>query len=170
MPERYLVVDHLKLSYEGLLNPTELFNVISSWFFEKGWDWYEKLNREQITPAGKNIHIVLEPWKSVSDFYKIIMKIQLNMEELKEVEVQQNKEAVRLHHGQVHITFDAYVLVDRHEEWTKKPLWWFLTVLSQKFFFKSNFEKMEAWVTSDLDDLHQKIKNYLNVFKYTYQG
>ena len=49
MAERTLVVDHLKFSYEGLFSAPELYNLISSLFFEKGWDWYEKMNEEIIT-------------------------------------------------------------------------------------------------------------------------
>ena len=50
MVERVLIVDHLKFSYEGLFNASELYSLISGWFFEKGWDWYEKMNDEIITP------------------------------------------------------------------------------------------------------------------------
>jgi len=168
--ERDLIVDHLKFSYEGLFNPAELYNLISSFFFEKGWDWYEKLNQELITPSGKQISIVLEPWKSVSDFYKLIIRVKLNMTDLKEVEVESEGTTLRLHHGSVKITFDAYVLSDRHGIWTSKPLLWLFTILSQKYWFKGHFNKMETWVKSDLDDLYTKIKGYLNTFKYTYQG
>ena len=72
MVERDLVIDHLKFSYEGLFNASELYNLISNWFYDKGWDWYERMNQEQITSAGKQIKLVLEPWKCVSDYYKLV--------------------------------------------------------------------------------------------------
>ncbi len=170
MAERNLVVDHLKFSYEGLFNPAELYNVISSYFYEKGWDWYEKTSQEQVTSTGKQIRLVLEPWKSATDYYKLVIRIKINMTDLKEVEVESNGETLRLHHGMVKIIFDAYVLSDRHGEWTNSPLLWIMTILSQKYLFRKHYEKMETWVKSDLEDLHQKVKNYLNVSKYTYQG
>ncbi len=167
--ERILVIDHLKLGYEGLFNATELYNLISEWFYDKGWDWYEKMNQELVTPQGKQIRLILEPWKSSSEFYKISMRIKLNMHDVKEVEVENNSQKLRLNHGVIRITFDGYVSWDRQEVWTKKPFYWFLGVLFQKYFFKQHYAKFEAWITSDVDDLHQKIKTYLNVFKYTYQ-
>lgn len=168
MTERKLVVDHLKFSYEGLFNAEELFNVISAWFFEKGWDWYEKMNQEQITPDGKQIRIVLEPWKNISDFYKLIMNIKLNMIDVKEVEVEHEGRNLKLNQGLVRITFDAYVAGDRKDQWKDKTIYWFLGTILGKYFFREHFDKAEAWVKSDVDDLHNKIKNYLNVFKYTY--
>ena len=170
MTERSLVVDHLKLSYEGLFNATELYNLVGSFFFEKGWDWKEKLNLEQITPQGKQIRIHLEPWKSSSDYYKRILDIKIHMTDLKDVEVQHNGQTLRLNQGELRIIFDGYVVSDRSGRWTKAPFVWFLTVLAQKYFFKDQFMRMELWLKSDLDDLHGRIKRYLNVFKYHYQA
>jgi len=170
MAERTLVVDHLKFSYEGLFNAAEVYNLISSFFFEKGWDWYEKINQEQVTPEGKQIRMVLEPWKSSSDFYKLVISIKLNMADVKDVEVEHENKSLKLNQGKINLTFDGYVVSDRHGVWTDTPFRWFLTIISQKYFFKDHFNKLETWVKSDIDDLHGKIKNYLNVFKYTYRN
>ncbi|MBI2146467.1 hypothetical protein HYU22_03945 [Candidatus Woesearchaeota archaeon] len=170
MAERRLIVDHLKFSYEGLFNASELYSVISTWFFEKGWDWHEKINQEQVTPDGKQIRIVLEPWKSSTDYYKLVMHIKLNCTDVKDVDVEHEGKTLRLNQGLVRITFDGYVVSDRKHYWSKKPFLWFLSVLSQKYFFSDHFAKLEDWIKSDVDDLHTKIKNYLNVFKYTYHA
>lgn len=167
MGERHLIVDHLKFSYEGLFNPSELYEVISNWFFEKGWDWYEKVNVEQVTPSGKQIHLVLEPWKSVSDYYKLTIHCTINMIDLKEVEVEQKGEKLRLHQGLIRMTFDGYIISDRKGQWTKKPMYWFLSFILEKYFFREHFMKFEAWLQSDVDHLYHHIKNYLNVYKYT---
>lgn len=170
MAERKLVIDHLKFSYEGLFNSGELFSVISAWFYEKGWDWYEKMSQEQVTPEGKQIRIVLEPWKNISDYYKIIMNIKLHMIDVKEVEVEHEGKSLKLSQGLVRMTFDAYVVSDRKDQWKSRPLYWFISILLGKYFFREHYSKAETWIKSDVDDLYNKIKNYLNVFKYTYHG
>lgn len=169
MGERKLIVDQLKFSYEGLFSTSELYSLVSSWFYEKGWDWYEKINHESVTPEGRQIHLVLQPWKNVSDFYKLQMRITINFIDVKEIEVQHNQQSLTLNQGLVRITFDGYVVSDRFNEWSKKAGYWFLAILAQRYFHRDHFEKMETWIKSDIDDLYQKIKNYLNVFKYTYQ-
>jgi hypothetical protein len=169
MAERTLIIDHLKFSYEGLFNFTEFYQLIQDFFYEKGWDWYEKLNQEQVTSSGKQIKILFEPWKSVSDYYKLQTAIRLHITDMKEVEVEHKNESLRLNQGVIRITFDGYVLSDRHGKWTTKPFFWFLSILFNKYVFKDHFEKFATWIKSDIDDLHGKIKNYLNVFKYTYQ-
>ena len=168
MAERHLIVDHLKFSYEGLFSASELYSLIVSFFFEKGWDWVEKMNEEQITPQGKQIRLVLEPYKGATDYHKLLVKIKVNMIDVKEVEIEKNGEKLKLDHGVVRITFDGYVLSDRKNIWANKPFYWLLSYILEKYFYRRHYLGMERWIESDIEDLHQKIKSYLNVFKYTY--
>lgn len=171
MGERRMVVDQLKFSYEGLFNASEFFTVISSWFYEKGWDWMETMNQESVTPEGKHLRIILDPWKSSSDYYKISMHIKIHMMDVKDVEVENKGEMLRLNQGVIRMAIDGYVISDRTGKWVNKdkPFFWFLSIIFEKYFFKDHLGRLETWIKSDVDDLHQKLKNYLNVFKYTYQ-
>ncbi len=168
MGERYLVVDRLKLSYEGLFNASELYNLIVSFFYEKGWDWYEKFNEEQVTAQGKQIKMILAPWKSSSDYYKISIHMRIHMSDVRDVEVEVDGKPTKVNHGVVRILFDGYVVSDRKNKWSDTPMLWFISVLMDKYFFRQHYSKFETWVKSDIDDLHGKIKTYLNMFKYNY--
>ena len=168
MAERRLVVDQLKFSYEGIFNSSELYSLITSWFYEKGYDWFEKVNQEQITPSGKQIRLVLEPWKGITDFYKIVIKMKINFIDIKDIDVEHEGQILRLSQGVVKIIFDAYVISDWRGQWTNNPFQWFLTVLRDRYFFTNHYKKMENWVENDLQDLHKQITSYLNVFKYNY--
>tara|TARA_Y100000310_G_scaffold137447_1_gene136335 strand:+ start:26658 stop:27167 length:510 start_codon:yes stop_codon:yes gene_type:complete len=166
MTERHLIVDHLRFSYEGLFDAGELYNVISSWFFEKKYDWYEKLNQEQATPKGKQIRIILEPWKNVSDYYQLKIKVKINFLDLNDVEVDADKQKLKLNHGVVRITYDGYLIGDRYEKWHNQPFYWFLSIIFEKYFFRNTFNKFKRWIESDVEDLHEQVKTYLNVYKY----
>lgn len=172
MSEKFLIIDHLKVSYEGLFNAAELYNVIASFFFGKHWDWHEKVNMERVTADGRQIYQNFYPWKSVSNYYKIIMGIKIIMADVKEVEVAHEGDTLRLNQGTVRITIDGYVVADRDHEWTGSvmPFRWFFTILGQKYFFRDHFKKMETWLRGDVEDLHGRIKRHLNTFKYTYQS
>lgn len=168
MVERHLIIDHLKFSYEGLFNADELYSVISGFFYDRGWDWYEKLNQVQITPSGKQVRILLEPWKNISDYYKISAIISLNITDMKNVEVEHDNQVLQLNQGEIRMIFDAHVTSDRYGHWSKKPFLWFLSIVFEKYFFRNHYQKAENWIKSDIEDLHQQIKNYLNTFKYAY--
>ncbi|MBI2572783.1 hypothetical protein HYV86_02900 [Candidatus Woesearchaeota archaeon] len=169
MADRTLVVDHLKFSYEGLFNAEELYAVISTFFFEKGWDWNEKINQEQVTPNGKQIRLVFTPWKSSTDYYKLKVEIHLQMLDVRDVEIEQNGKNLQVQHGQIRMLIDGFIMSDRAGKWTGSPFYWFVGFMIEKYFFNRHVAKLEAWIKSDIDDLYTKIKNYLNVFKYTYR-
>ena len=169
MAERHLIVDNLKFSYEGLFNSSELYTVLSNWFYDKGWDWYEKMNEEIIDESGKHLHMVLEPWKSSSDYYKLIIRITLNFIDMKTVEVKHDKETLSLNKGVIRMSMNGYVLSDRNKLWDEKPFYWFLSFILERYFFRNHFGKFETWLKSDVEDIHNHIKGYLNSFKYTYQ-
>ncbi len=169
MSERRLVIDHLKLTYEGLFNVNELYTTISSFFFDKNWDWLEIMNQEMITPDGKQVRIVLFPWKSSSDYYRLRMRVKIHCTDVKDVEVEHNGSIVRLGQGQVRITIDGYVVSDRFSYWEGKPWQWFISIILEKYLFKHHWDKLETWLTSDVEDLFGRIKQYLNMTKYTYR-
>ena len=166
MAEKHLIVDQLKFGYEGLFDVKELYRLIDSWFYEKGWDKYEHTNQEQITPEGRQIRIVLEPWKSITDYYKIIIRIKAILTDVKDVEIEKEGATIKINQGIVRIIFDGYVLTDRKNRWTSTPFMWFLHIIFNKYIFKQHFNKAERWLKSDLDDIYQKIKTLFNVYKY----
>ena len=57
MSEKKLVIDQLKLTYEGIFDLNGLYRMIDSWFYEKGYDRWELKNYEQVLPTGKDIEI-----------------------------------------------------------------------------------------------------------------
>lgn len=169
MAERTIVVDHLKYSYEGLFNAGEVFAIISSWFYERNWDWIESLNEEQVTPEGKQIRILLYPWKSEAESYRFTMKIKLHMLDVKDVEVEHEGQVLKLNQGLIRMTFDAHVWTDRREEWTEHPLGWFIHIMMHRYFFKNHMKKYKDWIKSDVDEILNHVKSYLNKYKYVYQ-
>lgn len=169
MAERSLVINRLKYSYEGLFDASEFYNLISSYFYERGWEWYEKMNEEQVTPSGKQIRLVLRPWKDVSDYHKAEIKMKINLINIKEVEVEQSGQQLQLNQGIIKITTDAYILSDRKDKWTitEKPFYWFLALVMERYFYRNYLTKFNNWLKSDVDDLFIRIKMYLNNYKYT---
>jgi len=168
MGESYLVVDNLKFAYEGLFNPEEIYNIVTNLFYERDWIWYEKMNQEEVTPSGRQIRMILKPFIFATRYYQLGVQIRIHMINLKEVEVEHGGKTFRLHHGVLRITYSGEVISDRKKEWTKKPLFWFLSIIFEKYFFSDRKEKYSTKVKETIDDLSTLIKNYLNTYKYTY--
>ena len=169
MTERTLVVDQLKFTYEGLFNASEVYKLVDGWFYEKGWDKNEFMNQELVTPTGRQIKIILEPWKTITDYFKLVMRVKIHMNDVKDVEIEKDGQKIKVNQGEIRMIFDGYVLSDRQGIWNSKPIWWFLSILSNKYLFRENYGRAERWILSDVDDLYQKVKSFLNVYKYKFE-
>ena len=166
MSEKKLVVDQMKITYEGIFDLNGLYRTIDSWFYEKGYDKYEKKNYEQVLPTGKDIEIELLPWKKTTDYFQHILRIRMKFVNVKDVEVEKKGVKLKLQQGKIMMIFDAYLESDYEQKWSKTPMLFFLRTLYDKYIFKKYFEKQEKWLTNDLFQMHGKIQQFLNLHRY----
>ena len=82
--------------------------------------------------------------------------------------MQVDKAAIKTNQGTLRMIIDGYIISDRKNKWSQKPFYWFLSILFEKYFFKEHYGKAERWIKSDVEDLHSKIKTYLNSFTHAY--
>ena len=166
MAERRIIVDHLKLSYEGLFNATELYALIDDFFREKGYDKREVKNEEQVTPNGKYVDLVLQPWKKITDYIRHIIRVDIKMFHLTEVEVEKDGHKVKLHKGRVNITFDGFLDSDYEHRWDQKPFYFFIRTIFDKFIYKSYMEEYAGILVDNINQLNKTIKAFLNLYRY----
>ncbi len=166
MAERELILDHIRLTYEGLFDATELLKMIDWYFREKGYDKKEIKNVERVTPEGKYVEIVMMPWKKTTDYFKNEIKIRMIMSNLQEVEVEKDGTKMRLNQGRVHFVFDGYFTTDYENRWEQKPTFFFIRAVFDKFFFKSYTDKYKGILLDDANLLMSQIRAFLNLYRY----
>ncbi len=166
MAEREVMLDKLRLTYEGLFSVAELYTMIDEWFREKGYDKRENKNIEVVDPDGKSIEIVIEPWKKVTDYAKNVIKIRIVMTHIKDVEVEKDGTKIKLNQGKVQFVFDAFLETDYESRWEGKPIFYFIRTVFDKYFYKPFTAGFQMGVKADTMDLHQRIKSFLNLYKF----
>ena len=167
MSEKKLVIDQLKLNYEGLFEVNELFKMVDAWFYEKGYDKYEKKNEEQVLPTGREILLELRPWKKTTDYAKNEIRVRIFMHGVKDVEVEKEGAKVKMNQGEVQMVFDGYLETDYENRWENKPFFYFLRTLFDKYIYKGYISKFEGNLVNDVHDLHTRIKAFLNMYRYS---
>jgi len=167
MAERQAVVDHMRLTYEGLFSVTELYKTIDRWLRDKGYDKCEQKNIEKVTPEGKYIEIQIEPWKKLSDYAKSVIKLRMIMDEVKEVEVERDNKKVKLNQGKIQMIFDAFLETDYEHRWEGSPLFYFFKVIIDKYISKPFTSGYQNNVLDDLNHFHSLIKSFLNLYRYS---
>lgn len=167
MAERKIIVDKLRLTYEGLFSVSELFKLVDTYFREKGYDKREKMNFEKVTPTGKFINLEIQPWKKFTDYVKCEVEMRLVMSDLKEVEVEREGVKIKLNQGKVQIVFDGWLTTDYENRWEGKPFFYFLRTIFDKYIYRVYTNKYEHHVIEDVNQIHDRIKGLLNLYRYT---
>jgi len=166
MAEKKLVIDQLKLTYEGIFDLNGVYRTIDAWFYEKGYDKYEKKNYEQVLPTGRDIEIELLPWKKTTDYFKNIIRVRMRFVNVKDVEVEKHGVKLKLQQGRIMMIFDAYLESDYEHRWDQKPMFFFIRTIFDKYIFRNYFKQAEKWLVNDLYQLHGRIQQFLNIYRY----
>lgn len=166
MPERRIVVDELHLDYEGLFDARELFRLIENFFFERKYDKREIKNIERVSATGKDIEIVLMPWRTISDYAKYEIKLRIWIKGMKEVEVKKDDMKLKLNQGKISMIIDAYLTTDVEGHWEGKPFFFFLRTIFDKYIFRLYISKWENGLIQHVKELHSEIKSFLNLQRF----
>ncbi len=167
MPEQRLIVDHLTISYSGIFNVTELYQLMDNWFREKGFDKRELRNQEHVNPEGKYIELELQPWKKVSDYVRHVIRILVRMMRVKEVVVEIDGKRKRMNKGKVFIIIDGLMYTDFEGRWEQRPFYFFMRTIFDKFIYKTYTGQMEDLMVENCSQLHMLIKSHLNLYRHT---
>ena len=84
MAEREIVVDHLRLTYEGLFSVQEFYKMLDTWFRDMGYDKRELKNIERVSPEGKFIEMEFLPWKKITDYAVNEIRLRIILQNIKE--------------------------------------------------------------------------------------
>lgn len=165
MALREIVIDHMRLDYEGLFDARELHHMIDYYFREKGYDKRETKNYEKVTPEGRYIELELTPWKKTTDYIRNIIKVRLIMSSVKDVEIEKDNTKIKLQRGRVQFVIDGFFDYDYDNRWDYNPVHVFIRTIFDKYFFKTYWDKYKGVLIEDTNMLHNMIKNYFNLFK-----
>ncbi|MDP2750222.1 MAG: hypothetical protein Q8O89_05295 [Nanoarchaeota archaeon] len=164
--EREIIVDHIKLTYEGLFDAKELLGILEKFFKDKGYERKELRNIELVKPEGKYVELEIIPWKKIKDYMKNEISVRTILSEVKEVEVDKDGVKIKLNQGKVQILIDGYLTTDFENKWENKPTFFLVRTLVEKYLFGPYTDKHKVALTEDAHLLHSTLKSFLNLYRY----
>jgi len=169
MAEKYLVLEQLKIEYNGIFSVQELYQIIDKYFREKGYDKRELRHHEHVTENGKYIEIELMPWKKISDYVKNEIRIYITIYNLKDVIIEQKGKKIPMQRGELNVVVDAFLNTDYENRWETTPFYYFLRVVFDKYIYKGYIDGFEEKLKEDTSGLISTLKSYLNLYKYKFE-
>ncbi|MBS3165233.1 hypothetical protein J4439_07430 [Candidatus Woesearchaeota archaeon] len=166
MVEKKLVVDHLKIDYKGLFSMQDFYRTLDSFFKEKGWDKRETRNSEFVSPEGKYVEMEIEPFKKITDYAKLVIRINIIIKNLKEVVVEKQKHKMKMNQGDVQVIIDGFLITDYENRWEGKPEYVFIRALFDKFVYKRYNSEFERTLVNEVEELTTTLKSFLNLYRF----
>lgn len=166
MAEKDIIVNELKLAYEGLFDATELYNIMDHWFKRYNYEKLETKNIEVVTKQGKHVEVEWTPFKDINNYAENQIKIRMIITEMTEVEIEKEGHKIKMNKGKIHFVFWGFLMTDWENMWENKPLLFFIRSLYNKFFYKGYVNKWKGELKSDVYSLNSAIKSFLNLNRY----
>lgn len=166
MSEKLTVVDGKGLDYEGLFEAKELYKVIEEYAEENKFDRNEFMNAEHIYEDSKQLDIDVRPYKKISDYVKLEIKIKIKATNLKYKEVEVNGIKRKYYHGHVNVKFFSYLITDYENTWEMRPLYYLLRTLVDKLIYKGYMDSAKKELIMHTNGFYEEIRSYLNMHRF----
>ena len=153
--QKELVINNRELIYKGVFRYKELFATINRALEERGYSKNQKKSEELVTEVGKKSYVELRPYKYITAYGKVLIKMKILLDKVTET-IHENQ---KFQQGNVSIVFDAWVLTDYEARWGMKPFVYFLKGLIHQFLYKWPLESSFAGTaTKDTAYVYAHIK------------
>ena len=168
MAEQEFVLDKERIEYEGIFSIAGLYRLIDEWLLDKGYTRKEPMHTETTKPDGKFVEILLEPSRSLSDYAASLLRIRIQLTNIKEVSVESSEGVKqRMNQGRVLITLSGILETDTEDKWEGKAMFLFLRTIYDKYIYKPLTGGFQGMVRADADHLKNAISGFLNLHRYT---
>lgn len=166
MAETLTIIDGKTLEYEGLFEPRELYTVIDQLFKQHGFDKNEFKNSEHVYKDSKQLEMDLRPYKKLSDYVKVEIKIIIIAKDLKHVEIDNKGIKKKMYNGHVQVTFYSYLITDYENSWEMKPFYYFMRMFIDKFIYRNPISEAKNELITLTQEAYDEIRSYLNMNRY----
>ena len=166
MAEIKTLIDGRSLSYEGVFNIKELYRIIDTRFKDRGYDKQEIKNWEDVSESEKQVVLEIIPYKKVSDYARIDIRIFMIFSKLSEMDIEKEGIRYKMNRGRAEFYFDAYVVTYYENKWQTRPLFFFIKNVIDKFIYRVYTSSYDGEAIRDCSDVENEIRSFLNMNRF----
>lgn len=166
MAERQLIIDHQRITYEGLFLIKDILKTFNEWAGDKGYAPVEVKHTEGNKPDGRYIEADYRPFKKVTDYIKNIIHLRIICSEIKDVIIEQEGTKKKMQQGKVQLIITAWLETDYEHRWETKPIFYVLRTIFEKYIYTPFLTTYTQTLKDDTNLLQDHYKGYFNMYKY----
>lgn len=152
-----------KLDHSGLFNFSSLYNYAHSWYKNEEYGVVEEKYSEKVSGNTKSLLIEWKASKRFSDYFKIEQKIEFEISDMSDVEVEIDGKKSKMNKGKISIEVKGVLVRDPDSAWDAKPFYKFIRDVYNKYIIPGRVDFMEDKVRSDVKDFKEQLKAFLEL-------
>ena len=152
-----------KITHSGVFNFSEFYSYAHSWLKEEDYGVAEEKYNEKVSGNSRDITIEWKASKEVSDYFKVSIKVEFQIEGLVDVEVEVDGKKKKTNKGKVTVDIKAALLKDPESKWESSSFNRFLREIYNKYIIPKRLENVQGKVISDVQDFKEELKSFLEL-------
>ena len=152
-----------KVKQTGIFDFKELYRYCYSWLVDEGYLLTEKNYNEKINPTGKEIEIIWDARRKISDYFRFVMKITWRILGMTTVEVEENGKKLKMDKAQVEIKIEATLEKDYEHRWENNAFAKFLRGAYDRYIIRGRIDQYEGKLFVETDEFLAQIKSFLAI-------
>jgi len=152
-----------KIKQEGIFNFQDFYSFAYKWLKDEGYKVKEKSYGEKVMGDAKELLIIWESEKKVSDYFKFKIKMTWLILNMKKIKVKRENKEISMNSGTAEIRFEAILEKDYENKWEDAPIWKFLRGIYDRYIVKSRIDQYEDDLRDELDELIAQSKAFLAI-------
>lgn len=137
--------------------------MLYNWLKDHNYSVTEKVYKEKLSGAGKEIVIAWEASRKVTDYFKYTIKLSWHILTMKDAEVEIDGKKVKTNKGELEIVFEGLVVRDYEKRWEDKPIHKFLRGLYENYIIKTTIDQYEEALEDDTKEIISDLKAFLRI-------
>lgn len=160
MTEKKIVVENLRLAYNGPFDMKEFYAYVDKWIDTNGMEKELKKKSEHVHKNGRQIEWLIEIWKNPAHHAKEVVRLRALFNKVKNID---NKKAGNI--GQCMCVIDGILETEYDHRWEQNPMFYFFRAIIDKFVYKFHTNKFEGSLTAGCYKLHRALYEFFDKYK-----
>jgi hypothetical protein len=163
MAEKDLIVKE-KLDHSGVFDFPAFYSFCHGWLKYEEYFVVEEEYAEKVSGNAREMVIKWNASKTLTDYFKIEIKIKFEIYGLTDVEVEMDGKKKKMNKALVKMEIRGTLIKDPGSNWEGKPWYRFMREAYDKYIIPKRVDDLGEKVANDVRAFKEEIKSYLELY------
>ncbi|HJO14423.1 MAG TPA: hypothetical protein QGG70_00020 [Candidatus Pacearchaeota archaeon] len=152
-----------RLKQKGIYNFKDFYEFLYDYFTDENYDIAETKYVEKVEGETKDLEIIWNATKEVSDYFKYEINLTWVILGMKKVKVKKDGQEIYMDSGTLEIKFTASLVKDYENRWENNPFLKFMRGIYDRYIIRSRIDDYEIKVWEEINEIIAQAKSYLAI-------